>query len=94
MQLSSYIRDSKSIIALNQFGTYGIPINDHLCAFRCLAVHHGHLTGRLETQTNTLYEQWVRFSADKHLQVPTDPKQYNGLPLNQRAYLEKCIPFA
>jgi hypothetical protein len=50
IQLSDYIASSKSIVALDKSLTY----RDHLCAFRCLAVHQGNLRDRLETHIKAL----------------------------------------
>ncbi|CAG2213159.1 unnamed protein product [Mytilus edulis] len=60
---------------------------DHLCAFRCLAVHHGHRTDRLETHTRALFDRWIQFAADKQL----DSTNFQGLPLHQMAYFEHCF---
>jgi hypothetical protein len=51
IQLSDYITSSKSIVALDKSLTY----RDHLCTFRCLAVHQGNLRDRLETHTKALF---------------------------------------
>jgi len=34
---------------------------DHLCVFRCLAVHRGHLEDHFETHTKILFSRWIDF---------------------------------
>lgn len=54
-------------------------------------MHQGHLRDRLETHTKALYDRWVQFSNDKHLDEVSDPMKYQGLPLHQVAYFERCF---
>ena len=91
IQLPEYIFQSKSIVALDKNFHNQRHSKDHLCAFRCLAVHREHLRDRLETQTRVLYDRWIQFANDKHLDVGSDPMQYQGLPLHQIAYFERCF---
>ena len=55
IQLSDYITSSKSIVALDKSLNKSLTYRDHLCAFRCLAVHHGNLRDRLETHTKAVF---------------------------------------
>jgi hypothetical protein len=83
VQLPDYILKSKSIVALDKNVHNQKHYKDHLCAFRCLAVHRGHLRDRLETHTRALFDRWVQFANEKHLDVGRNPMQYQGLPLHQ-----------
>lgn len=87
-ELPEYIKQSKSIVALEK-SKDGRPYRDHLCAFRCLAVHRGNLTDRLEIHTKTMFQRWVHINRETHREVTEDPKRYQGLPLDQLAYFEK-----
>ncbi|MCK5921339.1 MAG: hypothetical protein KAG66_10385 [Methylococcales bacterium] len=89
MQLPDYITSSKSIVSLNKNLHNQQFYKDHLCAFRCLAVHQGHLKDRLETHTKALFDRWIQFANE--LQLDVDPIQYKGLPLHQMAYFERCF---
>lgn len=62
---------------------------DQLCAFRCLAVHQGHLKDQLESHTKALFDRWVQFASEVQLDV--DSTKYQGLPIHQMAYFERCF---
>ena len=64
IQLPEYLISAKSIVKLHK-GLKNLPYKDHLCAFRCPAVHRGHFQDRLENHTKTLYDRWVQFSIDR-----------------------------
>ena len=89
-QLPDYIKQSKSIIALNKRPN-GVAYKDHLCIFRCLAVHRGHLRDHLETYAKTLFGRWVLFSKELYRDVIEDAATFQGLPIDQIAYFEKCF---
>ena len=91
VQLPNYILQSKSIVALDTSRNGKHLYTDHLCAFLCLAVHQGDQSDRLEVHTRALFDRWVQFANDKHLDVGSDPMQYQGLPLHQMAYYEICF---
>ena len=59
VQLPEYLTLSKSIVALDKNVHNQQYYQDNLCAFPCLAVHHGHLRDRLETHTKALFDRWV-----------------------------------
>lgn len=88
--LPEYITTSKSIVALHK-DRNGRHYKDHLCAFRCLAVHRGHHKEKLESHTKTLYQKWVQFNKTKQVDLPIDPQRYDGLALDQMSYFEKCF---
>ena len=89
VQLPDYIKTSKSIVGLDR-NREGMMYQDNLCAFRCLAVHQGHHKDSLETHTKALYDRWVQFAKDKHMDV-YDRFDFPGLPLHQMAYFEICF---
>ena len=89
IELPEYIRNSKSIVGLDK-SMKSVVYKDHLCAFRCLAVHQGHFKDKLETHTTALYDRWVQFTKDKHMDV-YDKSVFPGLPLHQMAYFEICF---
>lgn len=62
---------------------------DQLCAFRCLAVHQGHLKDQLESHTKALFDRWVQFASEVQLDV--DSTKYQGLSIHQMAYFERCF---
>ena len=89
-QFPDYIKQSRSIVALEKRRD-GTTYRDHLCAFRCLAIHRGYLNDHLETYTKTLFQRWIQFNKELHREVTEDAEQYQGLPLDQIAYFEKCF---
>ena len=88
-QLPDYITSCKSIVALVKSRIGKQLYKYHLCAFRCLTVHRGHLTDTLETHVKDLHDKWKEFARGKHLDV--DPKKFQGLPLHQMVYFERCF---
>jgi len=91
IKLPDYIKNSKSIMILDR-SRKSMIYEDHLYAFRRLAVHQGHLNDQLETRTNALYDRWEQFTKDKDLDVYNKPADFSGLPLHQIAYFERCFP--
>ncbi|XP_071137847.1 uncharacterized protein [Mytilus edulis] len=87
VKLPDYILQSKSIVGLDKTRNGKHVYKDHLCAFRCLAVHHGHRTDQLETHTRALFQRWIQYAEDKQL----DSTNFQGLPLHQMAYFEHCF---
>jgi len=64
---------------------------DHLCAFRCLAVHQGHFHDRLETHTKTLFSRWIGYLSVKDRDIDLDPKSFRGVQLTDIPDFEKCF---
>ena len=78
--LPTYIKNSKSIISL-EVSKEGVPYDDHLCAFRCLA----HFLGTpSETEVNKLWRQYLSHKKIKE----TD---FKGMPLADMAIFEECF---
>ena len=63
---------------------------DHLCAFRCLAVHQGHFHDRLETHTKTLFSRWIGYLSVK-LRHRSRPKKFPGSPADRYTRFRKMF---
>lgn len=88
--LPDYIKQSKSIIALNK-RMDGVAYKDHLSIFRFIAVHRGHRRDHLETYTKTLFGRWVQFYKELYRDVIEDTATFQGLPIDEIAHFEKCF---
>ena len=77
--LPLYIQKSKSIIGLTHLR--GEPYEDNLCAYRCIALHHGLPKNALEKYTKHLLEEFEKFRG-------TDWKGENGITIYDIPLLE------
>ena len=57
-QLPDYLMKKDSLYALVKNQQNGKPYKDHLCAFRCLALHRGHEIRCIEGPAKQLYQEW------------------------------------
>ena len=58
--LPMYIKRNKAVIGLEKEPIHAKRYNDNLCLFRCLALHRGCESRRLEPAVKTLYETYVQ----------------------------------
>ena len=86
--LPNFATKNNNIIALNkQASNRSRYYNDNLCAFRCLAYHRK--STNLELSTKSLYGKRRQYNTDSKL--PTNPKQFSGLDLNDIPVFEDCF---
>ncbi|XP_048238897.1 uncharacterized protein LOC124129020 [Haliotis rufescens] len=92
--LPDYLKHHKAIIALDYNKFTKRFYDDHLCAFRCLALHRDPSARQsLEKPTKALYYQWVAYTRDHHLQslYQVRPEEYAGLPPSLLCHFEACF---
>jgi len=90
--LPSYIKNKKSIIGLDvDLHCHNKPYEDHLCAFRCLAVHHNQ--GRMEEAVQVYYDQWRGYMVEegRHTNIPEDSSEFSGVDMKQLPHFERCF---
>ena len=58
--LPMYIKKNKAVIGLEKEGNNNKRYSDNLCLFRCLALHRGCESRRLEPAVKTLYETYAQ----------------------------------
>ena len=58
-QLPDYLMRKDSLYPLVKNQQNGKPYKDNLCAFRCLALHHGHEIKSIEGPAKILYREWT-----------------------------------
>ncbi len=86
--LPSFIKLNDSVIGLEN-DRYGLPYNDHLCAFRCLSLYyHKDLK-----HTSEYFIQWKEYLFSE---CETDirelsMKKFEGVQLSQLPYFEECF---
>ncbi len=86
-RLPEYIKNNPNIVALDN--NRGREYEDHLCAFRCLAVHHKQ--NQREAAVKEYYGRWQAFMAGRGKNLPENPKEYPGLPSTQIHLYERCF---
>lgn len=86
VKLPDHITNSRSIVSLDKDSRKRL-YRDHLCAFRCLAVHLGQ--DRLETHTKTLFPRWIDYQSAKD--IDPDPKSFRGVQLTDISDFEKIV---
>jgi len=57
-RLPDYVRNNSALHSLDVDRHTGKPYHDHLCAFRCLALHKGHDVKSLEHATREFFGRW------------------------------------
>ena len=90
VKLPDYIKNSRSIVSLDKDSRKRL-YKDHLCVFRCLAVHRGRLEDHLETHTKTLFSRWIDYLSVKDRDIDPDPKNFRGVQLTDIPDFEKCF---
>ncbi len=85
--LPGYIKNNPNIVALDS--NNGREYEDHLCAFRCLAVHHKQ--AQREAAVRQYYGRWRAFMAGRGKNLPENPKDYPGLPSTQLNLFDGCF---
>ncbi|KXJ22829.1 Zinc finger and SCAN domain-containing protein 22 [Exaiptasia diaphana] len=81
--LPEYIMNNRGLIALDCKDKTGEPYDDHLCFFRCLALHNGSHVSSLEGDTKTLFE--------RYLQSFPQNEGFQGIKLEDLPELEKVF---
>ena len=81
--LPANIAENRGIDALENDSNTGKPYEDHLCFFRCLALHNGCHTKNLERDTKYYYEQYREAGLGK--------KKFHGVKLSELDDLEKLF---
>jgi hypothetical protein len=92
VQLPAYILQSKFIVALDKMvntctKTFSAPSGVSPCTEDIFRIDW-----KLTPEPFSI-DGWVQFAKDKHLDVGSDPMQYQGLPRLQLAYFERCFSF-
>jgi hypothetical protein len=90
VKLPDYIKNSRSIVSLDKDSRKRL-YKDHLCVFRCLAVHRGRLEDHLETHTKSLFSRWIDYLSVKDRDIDPDPKNFRGVQLTDIPDFEKCF---
>ncbi|XP_048244540.1 uncharacterized protein LOC124126724 isoform X2 [Haliotis rufescens] len=91
--LPAYIKNHKAIFSLDR-NERGQLYEDHLCAFRCLALHRNPSARRsLEKPARALYYQWVVYSRGKLFPSLDNvrPEEYTGLDPDHFSHFESCF---
>ncbi|XP_046346617.2 uncharacterized protein LOC124127210 [Haliotis rufescens] len=91
--LPAYIKNHKAIYSLD-CNHHGQLYEDHLCAFRCLALHRNPSARRsLEKPARALYYQWVVYSRGKLFPSLDNvrPEEYTGLDPDHFSHFESCF---
>ncbi|KAL5019000.1 hypothetical protein ScPMuIL_004722, partial [Solemya velum] len=86
--LPDYIAQNKSLHALQRDDRTQVHFTDHLCAFRCLALHRGYDLRNLEQAVVTLLNQWLSYAKD---QVCTDASKFRGVQYCHFPDFETCF---
>ncbi len=79
--LPSFIVNNKAVVSLECDKNSGLPYNDNLCFFRCLAVHNGCHTKNLERDTSHYFERFM--------QTRQSDEAFRGVTLEELPDLEK-----
>ena len=79
--LPGYIVENRGIIPLDRDIRWGKLYEDHLCFFRCLALHNGWHTKNLERDTQYYYQQYWDAGLGK--------KKFHGVKISELDELEK-----
>jgi hypothetical protein len=58
VRLPKYVLENPAIVSLDCSKQMGLPYEDKLCFFRCLALHRGCHPKNLERDTHYFYEQY------------------------------------
>jgi hypothetical protein len=79
VRLPKYVLESRAIVSLDCSKQTGLPYEDKLCFFRCLALHRGCHPHNLERDTQHFYEQY------------SEDDDFDGVTLEELPELEKVI---
>ena len=79
VRLPKYVLDNPAIVSLDCDKNTGLPYEDKLCFFRCLALHRGCHSKNLERDTQHFYEQY------------DDSDDFDGVTLEELPELEKLF---
>ncbi|CAB3993894.1 Zinc finger and SCAN domain-containing 22, partial [Paramuricea clavata] len=79
VRLPKYVLESRAIVSLDCNDQTGLPYEDKLCFFRCLALHRGCHPHNLERDTKHFYEQY------------SDAEEFDGVTLEELPELEKLF---
>jgi hypothetical protein len=79
VRLPKYVLESRAIVSLDCSKQTGLPYEDKLCFFRCLALHHGCHPHNLERDTQHFYEQY------------SEDDDFDGVTLEELPELEKLF---
>ncbi|CAB4021097.1 Zinc finger and SCAN domain-containing 22, partial [Paramuricea clavata] len=79
VRLPKYVLENPAIVSLDCDKNTGLPYEDKLCFFRCLALHRGCHSKNLERDTQHFYEQY------------DDSDDFDGVTLEELPELEKLF---
>jgi hypothetical protein len=79
VRLPKYVLESRAIVSLDCDDNTGLPYEDKLCFFRCLAMHKGCHPHNLERDTQHFYEQY------------SEDDDFDGVTLEELPELEKLF---
>jgi hypothetical protein len=79
VRLPKYVLESRAIVSLDCSKQTGLPYEDKLCFFRCLAMHKGCHHHNLERDTQHFYEQYSEYD------------DFDGVTLEELPELEKLF---
>ena len=79
VRLPKYVLESPAIMSLDSSKKTGLPYEDKLCFFRCLALHKGCHPHNLERDTRHFYEQY------------SQDDDFDGVTLEELPELEKLF---
>ena len=79
VRLPKYVLESRAIVSLDCSKQTGLPYEDKLCFFRCLALHRGCHPHNLERDTQHFYEQY------------SEDDDFDGVTLEELPELEKLF---
>ena len=82
VSLPQHLLTSRSIVALDKKAN-STPIDDNLCAFRCLATHR-HGREKLESNAQLYFERWSTY-------LDVSCENFEGVSMEQLAQFEKCF---
>ena len=81
--LPDFVKNNEALVGLETNRRTGLPYNDHLCAFRCLALHQGYDVKNLDGRPNHLFGTWVRFKGGF--------KDFQGVTYQELPDFESCF---
>ncbi|KAJ8311825.1 hypothetical protein KUTeg_010638 [Tegillarca granosa] len=81
--LPEYLMTRESIYPLVKNQNTGRPYDDHLCLFRCLALHNGYDIKSVDTPAKQYYQDWRKFSKSN--------KEFCGVSFEEFPEFERCF---
>ena len=79
-RLPKYVLENPAVVSLDCNEQTGLPYEDKLCFFRCLALHHGCHPHNLKRDTQHYFERYAE-----------DSENFDGVTLEEPPELEKLF---